>query len=382
MIIQNPAQLFQEFELAGQGELKDLRAEVSKPNKNKQPRTWGITEASRMIGRSDTWLRDADPNCPTDERGNKRWTLQRINAIRKKIGWPSPRPEGARGFVLAITNFKGGVGKTTTTIHLAQYAAIQGLNVAVIDLDSQASATFNLTNLIPDVDLGKDDVPYDAMLSNPEDFRYTMRESYFTGVAVSPANLYLQNLEIDLADPELNHQDTLGTRYIRLLKCLEPLKDVFDLILIDCPPNMGLLTSNAILAADGLLLPVPPKAFDRASFNLLCGSLRRIFSQVKKPLGYLRVLPTVHPGTKTSREEEKKMRARLGEYVTASCMYLSTEIEKASVQLSSIYDLEKPMDKKETYLRALDCMNAVNQEILDDIVEYWKQSVGEVTNEQ
>ena len=370
---ESPAKLFQRFEEIGQKEILDIRQDVSYPNETKQPRAWGIQDAAQMIGRSVPWVRDNSADCPTDKNGRKLFDLPLINDLRKQTGTMYTRPPGSRPFRLAIANFKGGVGKTTTGIHLAQYAAMSGLSVLYTDLDSQGSGTLNLLNLRPDRDLGEEDTYAQAMLKDPEEFKYCIRSSYFHGVSVAPANLYLQNLELDLINPRLNRESKVGSPYARLHFCLEDVESHFDLIILDCPPNMGMLTSNAVLAANGLLVPIPPKALDRASFTMLSGSLRRIFESVDKPVDLVRILPTLHPGTREARKHEAKMREHYGGYITSNNMYICTEIEKVSSRLSSIYDLDKPMDKRETYLRALNCLNAVNQELIDDIKTVWEE---------
>lgn len=375
--LSDPSATFALFKKLGDEDLMEMRAKVAKPNEVKQERTWTITEAASLIGRSIPWLRDNDPECPTNEKGKRQYTLTRINAIRDAIGTRYVRPEGSKATIMAVSNFKGGVAKTTTVVHLAQKAAIEGLRVLVVDLDTQATATFSLGNIIPDVELKPEDTPVNAMLNDPESFKYIIRSTYFSSVSLAPANLSLHDLDLSLPRSELNNEDRIGSPAFRLSQCLESIREDFDLILLDCPPNMGSITTNALIACDALLIPVPPKEFDRASFVMFSDALSGLFGASGQQLNYHRILLTLHEDTKASCDQEKKIRRRYEPYVLSHNMYKSTEVEKATARQSSIYDLEKPISNRATYDRAHNYFNAVNEEIINDLKTIWEAQANE-----
>lgn len=365
--IAEPHRVFEKFRELGDQELVTIRAIVTKPLDTKEPRSWSGAEAAELIGKPKQLAKAGfDPAA--------RYTLAQINEWRERVGTLYRRPAGSSPLVSVVINFKGGVGKSTTCIHLSQYLAIQGLRVLVVDLDPQASTTLNLTNLMPDVELEYEHIINEALLTEPSQFKYLIRETYFTNVYIVPTNLYLQDLDLTLPNPTLNNEATLGIPAgARLEAALATIKDDFDVILLDCPPNLGSVTTNAVVAANSMLIPLSPFAFDRASFVMLSNSLERLFESTQRPLDYLRIVITRHPDSKAANLQEERIRALYGDYVLENPMYMATEIEKATTMMSSIYDLQKPTDNRATYLRALNITNAVNAEIFAGFIQVWEE---------
>lgn len=373
LTVSNPAALFDNFSERSQTELLKIREIIKQDNDYipKSPRTWGITEVSDMIGRSAPWLRDNDPDVPRNRQGHGRWDLPRINSLRDKVGTRLRRPENVKTLVKAIVNFKGGVGKTTATAHLAQKCAIDGMRVLAVDLDPQATLTFLLAGLIPEVDLTEDDLINECLLSEPDTLGKIIKSTYFAGVDVVPTSLPLQDLDLALPNPELNNRDTLGSAVLRLRNALASVQDDYDVILIDCPPNMGSITANALAAANSLIIPLPPAAADRASFMMFCQSLSLFYGHLGRELDYMRILISKHDGSAAHKFNEGRIRALYGDYVLTNVLFDSTEIEKASSYMRTVYELEKPMNSRDTYQRAMDSLNGVCGEIVSDIKRLW-----------
>lgn len=364
---------FDEFNVAGNKKLMELRETLISPKDLKEPRQYGAMEAAKLIGRSVPWLRENSADVPKAENGRKTYSLEYIQKMREKLGTGFKRKPGQKAIVKAVTNFKGGVGKTTTTVHEAHYqATVKGMTVLVIDLDPQATSTFSLGPFIPDLELSLEDTVYNALINDPND--NPIRGTYIPNIHLVPSNLSIQDLDLLLPNPDINNSDELGSPIRRLDNFIEPLRDHYDLILIDCPPNMGALTANALAACDALLIPVPPASYDLASFVMFSRTISNIFTALEKSLSYVRILVTKHPSTQTARKVEADIRALYGDYVLSHHIVQTTEVEKACERMTSVYDLDKPLSNRSTYNRAIDSFDNVFSEVYEDYLRVWEES--------
>ncbi len=366
---------------AGQRAIVSIIETSASPEDRKQLRTWGINAAAKMAKKSPNTIRMLEesgriPMPQKDQNGRKQYSLDLINKIRNISGNRFKKPKEIEPIIICTINFKGGVGKSMTSLLLLQYLAIEGVKVLGIDLDPQATLT-TWFGYIPDIDLSEDDTLATALLEDTNDIKRIIRHTYFTGIDIIPANLELQNAELIL--PSLSRQkiETLGSPLKRLKLALDKVKSDYDVIVIDCPPNTGALTMNAVASINSLLITLPPSMPDFASFIRLTKTLKKVFKVVKpEQLDYFRILLTKHKGNAAANKLDQLMRKLYGEYILVNHMVDSAEIDNTSNAFLSLY--EKPYATNSgTYRRALDACNKVNLEIFEAFKEIWNLNESE-----
>ncbi len=186
------------------------------------------------------------------------------------------------GKTIAIANQKGGVGKTTTAVNLAASLSVIGKKTLLIDADPQANATAYL-GVSPDDLQGR--TLYEALTGRVE-LRDTLRETPLPDLKLIPSHINLLGAEVELLEK--------AGREMTLRKAIETLKDGFDYILIDTSPSLGLLTINALTAADSVIVPVQPEFFALEGLGKLMGTIKLVQDSVNKDLDIEGFLFTIY----------------------------------------------------------------------------------------
>lgn len=380
----SPEQLMEKFYQGGNEILLALRNFVTSPENRKKARTWGAIEAARMVGVSDPTFRKLLENNPAipgivdeeSEKGRKvrKYTLEAINTLRNKASTRYVRPAGSKALTIAVSNLKGGVGKTETAVDLGKKIAIEGLKVLLLDFDAQGTATLISSGFIPDLELRYEDTITNVLLSDPDAIHKVIMKTHFDGFHIIPANLAIQDCDLLLPNEKENNQDRLGSPFSRLTTALEKIKNDYDVILIDCGPNLGALTLNAIVACDGMVIPLPPNMNDYSSFIMFTATLRNMFRELEgKKLDYLRILISKHSNSNEALQMENMMREQLGRYILTNHMCETIEVAKAANEIGTIYDVTKPRGSREAYRRALQHLDDVNMEIINNFKDIWSK---------
>lgn len=181
--------------------------------------------------------------------------------------------------IIAVINQKGGVGKTTTAINLGAYLAKSGKEVLIVDMDPQGNATSGLGL----EKQGLDSTMYDVLFGN-NDLQSTVKETNISGLNVLPTNPMLAAAEIDLAG-EVGREHKLANSLAHA---------TYDYILIDCPPALGLLTINALAAANEVLIPVQAEYYALEGLGQLLEVIQRVRSGINPKLEILGVVVTMY----------------------------------------------------------------------------------------
>ncbi|MFC6589439.1 AAA family ATPase [Sulfitobacter pacificus] len=333
-----------------------------------------MRKAAEMVGRSDKLIRDAEadgrlPEPEKDAETNRRtgYSLAQVNTMREVFGTLPHRSADDPAMVLAIQNFKGGVGKSTMVCHLAQFLALKGYRVCVIDCDSQASTT-SMFGLNPDVDVDEDDDTLYPFFRHggPSTLNYALRATYWPGIALIPANLGLYDAEYEFAARMARDSSFVLDR---LRDGIESIKGNFDVILMDPPPALGMLSLSVLRAANALVIPAPPNNIDFGSTAHFLKMMGATLDELARAGGardysFVKILATkMNDGKSAHVAIKRMMEAVFPMDMLSAVLKDSAEIDNAAANLSTVYELTGAGTRTETHKRCRAYLDAVNSEI-------------------
>lgn len=370
----NTAQLFEQMTESGYAISEQLLQTAAAPFSEKTLPLWGIEHAAKLARTSSATIRRLEaagklPPPARNELNRRVYDLEAVNRIRAQVGTLFQRPIGSRPIRVISANLKGGTGKTTTAVHLAQYLALRGLRVLLVDTDPQGSTT-NSFGLLPDIHVSETETLAPALIeSNLENAlelaRKAIRKTYWHQL-----DLIASQLNMVSVDGELTLKSG-ADKIHRLRDLLDELEANYDVVVVDVPPALGLLSINAIVAADYLLVPMVPNMPDIASSIQYFSILSTIADHMS--LAGMNILITRYETGPHTDAAASLIKAIYGVNVLNNVMLSTRELSKSAHDLRSIYEIDKPHGSRETYLRALNSMNAVNDEIFCKIQQIWDQ---------
>ncbi|MCU0912033.1 MAG: plasmid partitioning protein RepA [Rhodobacteraceae bacterium] len=368
--------------------LQAHRQQLFPPNARRSLRKFTSGEVAQLLGVTDAYLRKLNlegrgPAPETGPGGRRLYAAEEIRALRELLEKGAKHPgtylpgrrAGDHLQVITVINFKGGSGKTTTAAHLAQKLALDGYRVLGVDLDPQASFSA-LHGFQPEFDLVDGGTLYDAIrYDDPLPLREVIQETYFTGLDVIPGNLDLMEFEHDT--PRALAARSGQMFFTRIGEKLGEVEADYDIVVIDCPPQLGFLTMSALSAATAVLVTVHPQMLDVMSmcqFLLMTSNLLGVVADAGGDMTYdwLRYLVTRYePGDGPQNQMVSFMRSMFGDHVLNHPMLKSTAISDAGITKQTLYEVDRGQFTRATYERAMDSLNAVNDEIEGLIQAAW-----------
>lgn len=375
-------------------QLGRVRRELFPPAAQKQLRRFSSGEAAALIGISDAYLRQLSlggqiPEPDKTPTGRRSYSLEQLNELRRLLSrskdrvYLPTRGPGQHLQIVAVANFKGGSGKTTTAAHLAQHLALHGYRVLAVDLDPQASLSA-LFGYQPETDIGENETLYAAVRYDPKrrPLDQVVRQTYFAGLDLVPGNLELQEFEHDV--PRIlaaERRDGGEPFFARVASTLAQVSDSYDIVVIDCPPQLGFLTLGALCASTSILVTIHPQMLDVASmcqFLLMASDLLAVVRQAGGDLRYdfLRyVITRYEPQDGPQTQVVAFLRNLFGDRVLTNPMLKSTAISDAGLSKQTLYEIDRQNIGRATYARAVESLDAVNREIERLIRGAWGRAV-------
>ena len=368
-------------------QLRELRNRAFPPEAKKELRKFTSTEAAKLIGVTDAYIRQLSlagegPEGERNQRGRRMFTLAQIHELRRMLAKSKPgylpgRRECDHLQTIAVTNFKGGSGKTTTAAHLAQYFAMRGYRTLAIDLDPQASLSA-LFGIQPEFDLDGNDTLYGAIRYDEERRPMTeiIRQTYFAGLDLIPAHLELQEFEHDT--PRILAKGRSGKLFFsRIAEALDTVESSYDVVIIDCPPSLGFLTLSALCAARSVLVTAHPQMLDIASMSQFLNMTAGLLDVIEQAGGnadydFFRYIVTRYePSDGPQGQIVGLMRSLFGERVLTTPILKSTAIADAGMTKETLFEVSRDNFTRTTYDRAIESINTVHGEVEALVREAW-----------
>lgn len=376
------------------GRLRAVGEMAFPPMAMKSLRSFSSGEVAQIVGVSDGYLRQLSldglgPAPEVGTAGRRSYSLGQINELRSYLAtarpkealkfWPRRR-KGEKLQVITVANFKGGSAKTTTTLYLAQGLALQGYRVLAIDLDPQASLSA-MFGYQPEFDIDANATLYGAIRYDDDrvEMKSVIRGTYFNGIDLVPGNLELMEFEHETPRAMGRRTGPSDMFFRRVAGAIAQVEDDYDVVVIDCPPQLGFLTMGALNAATGMLITIHPQMVDVASmsqFLLMTADLISVIEEAGGHLNYdfMKYVVTRHdPRDVPEQEIVGLLRDLFGNDVLKATAWKSTAVANAGLTKQSLYELSRGSVGRSAYDRAIESINAVNAEVIDMVSEVWQR---------
>lgn len=372
--------------------IETVRATSNSPYGNKKAPSFNASTLAKLCGKSNTGMMRllsqagdlgladgvvAAEDGSTRSKNRRSFTLsESINWVRH-VGTYFKRKPGTKACVIAVGNFKGGVGKTIVSTSLAQGLSLKGYKVLCIDLDPQGSMTSLFDIDRHGVDESQTFLPLTKHPRDPE-YRNTLQESiqetYWAGcdIVAGASSLFGGEFFLPLRQMRAD-KDEPGFRFMEVLdRALDyDIRDEYDYVIIDTPPALSYITMNGYWAADAILMPLPAEGLDLVSsaqfwsmFTTLAGSAEKTATK-PKTFSWIATVPSKVDHTKGfTKINLSVMRAAYQQYLIGNVeIPLSSAVSVGGTTLSTVYDMERYDGSARTYERARQAFDLLVDEV-------------------
>lgn len=350
---------------AGERMVERLRRKAFLPESRKGLSVrFGIAEAAQLLGCSTNRIRMAEedgrlPPPPASDSGRRLgYSIEEMLNMRDVLGASPSRVAEDKPAIIAVQNFKGGVGKSTVTCHLAHYFAVQGYRVLVVDCDSQATTT-TLFGFNPHFNIAREQTLYPYLSIDPTqaDLLYAVQKTPWPNVDLIPSNLELFDVEYELAAAGADGGSILATRFRKLKQGLADLARRYDVVILDPPPALGTISLAVMQAANSLLVPLAATTPDFCSTVQFLSMMDQVLGQladagIDVDYDFVRLICSKFDANDPSHAMLRQiMEGTFGPALLPVPILDSAEISHAALRMMTVYELERPIGTARTHKR-------------------------------
>lgn len=342
--------------------LAGIRAQAVAPNSSKElGRRLNALEVGELVGKSkhtiykgNTDLIESGVMSPLigPKSSQARYGVAHVRQLQEHFGTaPRRDPEIDECLVLGVASLKGGVGKSTIALYLAQHFATKGYRVALIDMDNQASTTASF-GYIPDIDIVPEQTVLPFFEGATESLEYALMDTYWPGLQLIPTNLTAFNMEWSLAEQMMKapNQDALDELLSLLQDGVNSIRHLYDIIIIDSPPNLGTTMMNILRAADALVVPTPARLLDYSSTVQFLNMVSEHSQNLGISSGYkfVKLAVTLYEGRENKGIPNSQMnyfnmmQQTFGQMIMKRPFNKMAEIENAASSMRTVFEDERP----------------------------------------